>query len=454
MSMLRIALPVLLTVLAVSSGDAAAQEDGSGAQPVLAAPESPKANPQALIRLGDLYFYGEQVPQDLEKAFGFYRQAAEAGSQTSRLRMGEMLARGVGVEQDIEAGRQIVGEIADAGSVRALVSLGGIYALGDAGPMNPGLAIQTYENAASQGYAQAMLQLGDIYRHGKFGSPQYLKAASYYRNAADMGDAYGLHSLGRLYVEGLARTAGSPAEGMKLLKEAERAGVAEATVSISDSHFYGYGVRRNAKKALAILSEAMKQGNIPATKKFIAAYRDGKRDGRIRLVKKSPRKARELLQKNAYTFSPAEMVYEQFLMESSSARATDYGALFSRLRSFSARDQVRLIRNLRRVNPNLYVFALQSRLAELKAFKGKTTGHLSWSTTLAIHDYCRRTAPPYICRKGPMSDPSAKILSYTFREPLPARVQRTAMIRPPSARPEIRGQGTAKIAPPSARPVR
>jgi TPR repeat protein len=412
--MLRGVLLVCVGALIVLPGGVAAQEGSTDTPSRLEGTQSRKVDPQALMRLGDLYFYGEVIAPELQKAFDYYRQAAEAGSQTGKLRMGEMLARGLGVAQDVERGRRIVQEVADTGSISAQLALADMYGRGNAGPMDPPQAIIAYEKAISQGSTPAMLRLGDIYRYGRFKAPQYKKAATYYRQAADFGDAYGLYSLGRLYSEGLARRAGSPAEGLKLLRQAERAGVAGAAVAISDSYFYGYGVRRDAKKAVAILTKAMNEGNIQAAKELVAIYRDGQRDGRLLLIKRNLPRARKLLGEIGNRISSGEMAIEQFLIDCASAKSAGYLALYNRLRKFSSHDQSVLVRDLRRVNPNLYVFFAQSRLREIGAFKGKATGKLSATTSRAIRRYCNRTGTLYFCRHDPMSSQSAEMLSYAF----------------------------------------
>jgi uncharacterized protein len=369
----------------------------------------------ALLRLGDLYYDGEVVETDYAKAFIQYAEAAAAGSMTGKIRMGEMLARGQGTAQDIKRGRAIVSEVADNDSSSALVSLGDLYARGDAGPMDPNNAINSYNKAAALGNTQAMIRLGDLYLYGRFGRANGRKALGYYRGAADAGNPYGFYGLGNIYLNRLAGRAGSLTEGVSLLQQAERAGVAGAIVTISNSYFYGTGKRPNPKRALANLVDAMQQGNVEAGKELVAAYRDGKRDGRVRLVKRDPVLARKHLHQIETKLTKSQLAFEVYLLDSAAASSPTYRKLYDRLQEISVRDRSNFIRELRTVNPRVYVYFVQTKLKELQLFRGEASGTLSAKTSLAMRKFCGRSGTRYFCSKGPMSSQHAEILSYAFQ---------------------------------------
>jgi TPR repeat protein len=220
--------------------------------------------------------------------------AAAAGSQTGKQRVGEMLARGQGTARDVKRGRALVKEVAEAGKVSAYVTLGDLYARGDGGPMEPAKALSAYETAAARGDTTAMIRLGDIHFYGRFKSPSPRRALAYYRSAAAGGNPYGLYGVGKIIVDRKVPKAGSPAEGAKLLRQADEAGVSAAITVLADSYFYREVRKTGVKKALALLAAAKAKGNRSAARELVAVYRDGKRDGKVILVRRDPAKARLL----------------------------------------------------------------------------------------------------------------------------------------------------------------
>lgn len=408
---LATALAVCVCTLLADTDISLAQESDTNVQPSV---PNAKTDPQALLRLADLYFEGKSVPRDLQKAFLFYSQAAEADVVSAKLRIGEMLAHGQGVAPDPDRGRQIISQVAETGNVSALLILGDLYSRGDAGPMDATKAIKAFEKAAALGNQQAMLRLGDLFRYGRFRPPEYAKAGLAYRRVADQGDAYGLRALGSLYVEGLDRKRGSPSEGLALLEKAAAAGIEYAAIDVANAHFYGHGMRRSVEKGLSVLSHAANQGNATAALEIVSIYRDGKRDGRTLLIKRDLARARALLHEMANRIAPERLALEQFQIDCSAAEDRAIPLLYNRLRQFSSSDQSAVIRDLRRAKPNLYVYFVQSRLKEMGAFNGKSTGKLNQSTARAFARYCRRTGTPYFCAQGPMSGQNAELLSYAF----------------------------------------
>lgn len=403
-----------LAILLGPSANAAEESIPATEIPTQALPAAQGGKAEAMMRLADMYLNGRTVPRDPGRAFALYNQAALSGSHTAALQVGDMLARGQGVPKDLERGLKVIQEIAEAGDARALLALGDLYSEGSASPMRPEAAISSYLAATKLGNTVAMIRLGDIYRAGRFSRPERKQAAVYYRMASEAGNPFGTLALGRLLVEGRVGKAGTPAEGMTLLAAADKAGIDSAAGSIAESYFYGYGVRQNTAHAVDVLDQAMVRGNIDAALRMVAAYRDGKANGRSRLVKRSSAKARKLLDGLSARLSKAEMAYQQFLMDASIARTQKMDDLYARLQAFSEPDRQRLVRDLRRTNPNLLVFAAQVRLKELDVYQGKPTGQLNGRTSRALRQHCRKTAVPYFCSLGPMSGNSTEILSYAF----------------------------------------
>jgi TPR repeat protein len=372
------------------------------------------ADPDALVRLGDLSYAGEVVPTDYAKAFDYYSQAAAAGSTAGKLRMGEMMARGQGTTADVDKGRAMVKEVADTGSATALVSLGDLYSRGDAGPMDEKIAIKAYDDAASRGNTTAMIRLGDIYLYGRFARADAKKALDYYQRAADASSPYGLYGVGKIYIDGLIRKTGSFDEGVKLLKQAASGGVPSAVIVISNSYFYSYRGRGGAKLALATLQDALNDGNLSAGRELVAAYRSGKRNGRLLLVRSNSKTAHSFFDSIKDKLGPAEVAYEEFMFDAVDARRPDYPALYDRLLKIPDSGRSALIRDLRTIKPTLYVYAAQQKMAELGLFKGTFNARLNGTTIRALRKLCTDVGTHYFCRHGPMSGEVAELLTYKF----------------------------------------
>ena len=63
-------------------------------------PLAEDGHPKAQYQLGVMYYYGEGVPQDYNKAAEWYERAAEGGDADAQFNLGLMYAHGIGVEQD------------------------------------------------------------------------------------------------------------------------------------------------------------------------------------------------------------------------------------------------------------------------------------------------------------------------------------------------------------------
>ena len=406
----EIAGTILLTTFIAFSSAAAAQTAPAASQDQSAIAQ----NTEPLLRLGDLYYEGVAVAADFARAFTYYSQAAAAGSQTGKIRMGEMLARGQGTARDVGRGRKLVQEVAASGNAGALVTLGDLYARGDGGQMNPGKAIEVYGKAATLGNTQALIRLGDLYLYGRFKAPNPKKALDYYRRAAAAGNPYGQYGVGNILAGQMVLKAGAPEEGVKLLMQAQRAGVSGAITAISDSYLFRAGVKPNITRALATLNEEMQKGDVDAGRELVAIYRDGKRNGRTLLIKRNPPKARALYDQLKVKLSPGARAFEEFLLDASVAPPDKYPEYYNRLQKVHAHDRSSLVRQLRTVNPGIYRYVVQARLKQRGLFSGKPSAGLTTDAVRAMRKYCNLNGTPYFCANGPMSSQFSELLSYTF----------------------------------------
>ena len=61
--------------------------------------------PKSQFRLGSLYYNGDVVERNLEKAKYWFEKSAEQGDSDAQVSLGSMYLYGEGVEQDLEKAR-------------------------------------------------------------------------------------------------------------------------------------------------------------------------------------------------------------------------------------------------------------------------------------------------------------------------------------------------------------
>ncbi len=173
----------------------------------------------ALYFLGNIYRYGEGVPQDLGEAERWYKLAVEQRNRGAMNSLGEMYFFGIGVIKNKEEGMRLwrlavehgnedakvnlgielldtkdeaegvrlITESANHGIARAQYELGRLHYFGEGVPQNLELAVLWYKRAAEQGYPQAQHRLGVLYSNGDGVAQDYTEAERWYSLARAQG---------------------------------------------------------------------------------------------------------------------------------------------------------------------------------------------------------------------------------------------------------------------------
>jgi len=95
---------------------------GSGNAPTQTTPSAPNGS-QGQYEMGDKYFLGLGVKEDLGQAISWYRKAAEQGYAAAQLRLGSLYERGLGVSRDDGQAKAWYQKAADQGNMEALTGL-------------------------------------------------------------------------------------------------------------------------------------------------------------------------------------------------------------------------------------------------------------------------------------------------------------------------------------------
>lgn len=401
-------VPLLLTVC-----DSAAADTPRPAVVAALSPSVPQPSEQAkaLTKLGELKADGGSAAPDFAAAADYFRQAANLGGKRATLRLGEFMVLGRGVKQDVAGGIAMISGLADSGDGNALFLLAEIHANGVAGTNQGATAISYYERAAAAGRSLAYVRLGQIYLEGKLVPVNQQKSAASFLAATAVGRDAALVPLGKALAEGRLASYGSPADGFNILKQADKKGVPDAAAALADCYLNGKGVPRSAAKALALLQASLDAGNVQAGRRLTAIYRDGRKT----LIRRNLTTAQAYFARIKDQLDPRTRGVEILLLDAASVTTrSGYIRIEGNLLAMHPQDRPSALRKLHSVNPNAYVYAVQSHFRSMGLYDGQATGKLSTATLRAIYKFCNQRETRDTCSAGPMTSRVAELIATTF----------------------------------------
>ena len=140
------------------------------------------------FNLGFIYYKGEGIPQDYQKAAYWWQKVAEQGYSGAQNNLGAMYEKGQGKPQDYQKAVYWYQKSAEQGYSEAQNNLGTMYEKGQGVPQDDQKAVYWYQKSAEQGFAQAQSNLGVMYGVGR-GVPQdYQRAYVWFNLAAAQGE--------------------------------------------------------------------------------------------------------------------------------------------------------------------------------------------------------------------------------------------------------------------------
>jgi len=186
-------------VKAAEGGDKSAQYNLG----VLYATDKELPNEYPMMEGGEIYFQLSNTPppSNAEKAFKWYKMAAEQGHASAQLNLGVMYNQGVGVKQNYTEAAKWYQKAADNDNAKAQLNLGILYDLGRGVKKDLTRAAENYEKAAKKGMRDAQYNLGIIYYNGEEGKkPDYIKSYAWLALAKEQGS-----ELAAIYKEKVER---------------------------------------------------------------------------------------------------------------------------------------------------------------------------------------------------------------------------------------------------------
>ncbi|WP_156914266.1 tetratricopeptide repeat protein [Paucisalibacillus globulus] len=159
-------------------------------------------NADALYMLGNYYFMGKVVEQDLEKTYYCYKSAAEKGHADALNNFADMYLRGEYVEKDEKKALKIFKLAAEKEVPEAMYTLGYMYENGVGTIVDLEESREWFIKSAHAGDVFAANRLG----HEAVENGRGEEAISWYQMAAESGDSYGEFNLGLCYENGIGTT--------------------------------------------------------------------------------------------------------------------------------------------------------------------------------------------------------------------------------------------------------
>lgn len=252
------------------------------------------ARRDALVQLGDMYFYGNtSVATGINGtlAMSLYAEAAALGAPRAQFHLGVALSYGLwGFSRDPAAARAYYYFAALGGDVGATMVLGHDHLLGRHAPKKCETAVRYYEVAANEAVArrEASLHRPALYdvphrrlktvaeAHAKKNVPEDSAIADYYHFSAEKGDPEATVSLATLYYYGERGVPQDVERAAVLYKKGYDLGATEAAYYLGHCYSLGIGVPPDPVAAFKYMQEAVNEGNTAAQNELAYMYLHGK----------------------------------------------------------------------------------------------------------------------------------------------------------------------------------
>lgn len=249
---------------------------------------------EALVQLGDLYFYGNETllaSVNGTRALQFYAAAAEMGDSRAQFHVGVAYSYGMwGFPLD-DAKAMLYYYYASLGEdIAAVMALGHRHWYGLAAPNNCESAARYYEVAANKAVElrEASLAKPAIYdmphrrlksvaetQHKK-NMPSDSAIVDYYQFSAEKGDPEATLSLATLYYYGARDLEQDLGKAASLFMRAYELGANGAAYHVGHIHGHGLGVNQDNETAFQFLKEAAQDGSTSAQNELASMYLHGK----------------------------------------------------------------------------------------------------------------------------------------------------------------------------------
>ncbi len=205
----------------------------------------------AQYKLGDLYYFGKGVDQNYQKAFKWYRMAAEQGLSAA--------------QNDLSKGLKWIRKVAERGEPAAQFVIGRMYLDGEGVGRDYAVALGWIGKSARNGYPPAQYHLAMMTKNGQGTEIDNNEALKWLTRAADNGFATAQYELAAWYYNGQAWNYSGQVDkadmvkGREYMLKAAQGGDLKAQEAMFRINQTGSGGEINTVRAYMWLEIAMKQ---------------------------------------------------------------------------------------------------------------------------------------------------------------------------------------------------
>ncbi len=154
----------------------------------------------AMIALGNLYYYGTLLPKDISKALDWYEKAAATGSTGAMSALGDIFFLGQELPRDLAKARAWYEKGAAKNDAEAMANLGNLYQDSANPSQDLAKAREWFEKAAAENNVAAMISLGELYGEGKGVRQDFARSRQWYEKAVSKGAPSAAQALENLKV--------------------------------------------------------------------------------------------------------------------------------------------------------------------------------------------------------------------------------------------------------------
>ena len=230
---------------------------------------------EAQNALGEAYYDGKGVTENLTEAVKWFTKAAEQENAKAQYNLGICYYYGYGVQyRDRREAVKWYTRAAEQGNADAQNDLGYCYEFGEGVDKNLKEAVKWYTKAAEQGLPIAQCNLGVCYKYGNGVEKNLEEAIKWYTKAANQGYAKAQYYLGKAYDKGDG-VEKNDSEAMKWYLKAIKTNSPEA------AYYYGgmllegnkqKGITKNIPEGVKYLRKAADLKNLDAINSLVGAY--------------------------------------------------------------------------------------------------------------------------------------------------------------------------------------
>ena len=230
---------------------------------------------EAQNALGEAYYDGKGVTENLTEAVKWFTKAAEQENAKAQYNLGDCYYYGYGVQyKDRGEAAKWYTKAAEQGYADAQNQLGYCYEFGEGVDTNHKKAVEWYTKAAEQGLPLAQCNLGVCYKYGNGVEKNFEEAVKWYTKAANQEYARAQYNLALSYDKGEG-VAKNDSEAMKWYLKAVKNNYPQA------AYYYGgmllegnkqKGITKNIPEGVKYLRKAADLKNLDAINSLVGAY--------------------------------------------------------------------------------------------------------------------------------------------------------------------------------------